>query len=100
MLDKELAFTNLYVKNFPEEITEDYLRQKFSEFGKVSSTVIMKDKEGKPKGYGFVNFETSEAAKKATESLNGSLMGKLIDFLCFVFLKNWFPICMRESVLF
>lgn len=70
------TFTNLYVKNLSEDVTEDLLRDKFSRFGKVSSVAIMKNDKGRSKGFGFVNFELPEEAKKAVEMLNGSLLGK------------------------
>lgn len=73
---EEPKFTNLYVKNLGEFVTEDILVEKFSEYGKVRNVLIMKDAEGKSKGFGFVNFESYEEAKKAVEALNGSLLGK------------------------
>lgn len=57
-------------------MTEDTLNDMFSEFGNVSSAVIMKDRDGKSRGFGFVDFESPEDARKAIEALNGSLIGK------------------------
>ncbi|KAI3455510.1 hypothetical protein Pfo_012173 [Paulownia fortunei] len=73
--DAEPGFRSLYVKNLDEGITEDILKDKFSEQGKVISAVIMKDEKGKSKGFGFVNFDSHEVAKKAMEVLNGKLIG-------------------------
>ncbi|CAL9223001.1 unnamed protein product [Arabidopsis halleri] len=64
-------FTNVYVKNLAESTTDDDLKNIFGEFGKITSAVVMKDGEGKPKGFGFVNFENADDAAKAVESLNG-----------------------------
>ncbi|KAF5931988.1 hypothetical protein HYC85_028159, partial [Camellia sinensis] len=72
---EEPKFTNLYVKNLSENVTEDVLKDKFSEFGKVCNVLIMKDADGKSRGFGFVNFELHEEAKKAVEALNGTLLG-------------------------
>lgn len=69
-------FTNLYVKNLDEDVTEDLLEEKFSLYGKVDSLAIMKDANGKSRGFGFVNFESQEEAKKAIEAMNGALLGK------------------------
>ncbi|CAK9165324.1 unnamed protein product [Ilex paraguariensis] len=68
-------FTNLYVKNVDKDLTEDFLRDKFSKYGKISNAAIMKDDEGKSKGFGFVNFESHEEAEKAVEAMNGVLIG-------------------------
>ena len=54
----------------------DFLKEKFSEHGTVCNIVIMKDDEGKSRGFGFVKFSLHEEAKKAVECLNGALLGK------------------------
>ncbi|KAL2516303.1 Polyadenylate-binding protein 6 [Forsythia ovata] len=73
--DTKLGFTNLYVKNLDHDLTEDQLKEKFSEYGKVCSAVIMKNEKGKSKGFGFVNFDTCEEAMNAMVALNGALIG-------------------------
>lgn len=64
------------MKNLDENFTESSLIEKFSTYGKVTSAVIMNDKEGKSKGFGFVNFESHDNAKIAIEALNGEVIGK------------------------
>ncbi|CAN8257915.1 unnamed protein product [Cochlearia groenlandica] len=64
-------FTNVYVKNLGETTTDDDLKKAFGEFGKITSAVVMKDGDGKSKGFGFVNFDDAGDASKAVESLNG-----------------------------
>jgi polyadenylate-binding protein len=65
------TFNNVYVKNLHENVTEDMLREVFEKCGTLTSVVVMKDGEGKSKGFGFVCFEESEAASKAVEDLDG-----------------------------
>ncbi|XP_019178274.1 PREDICTED: polyadenylate-binding protein 6-like [Ipomoea nil] len=72
---KEQKFTNLYVKNFGCNMTENLLREKFSKYGKVNNAVIMRDEEGNSRGFGFVRFDSDEDARKAVEALNGQLIG-------------------------
>ncbi|KAI3512574.1 hypothetical protein L1887_19890 [Cichorium endivia] len=72
---KEPEFTNVYVKNLDSDFTENLLIEKFSEYGNVTSAVIMSDADGKSRGFGFVNFESHESAKNAIEALNGALIG-------------------------
>ncbi|ONK75716.1 uncharacterized protein A4U43_C03F19800 [Asparagus officinalis] len=71
----EAKYTNLYMKNLDQDITEDLIQLKFSEFGKIVSVKIAKDADGNSKGFGFVNFENPDSAKRATEAMNGLLLG-------------------------
>jgi len=68
-------FTNVYVKNLPEETDEDKLRDLFKECGTIKSAVIMKDAQGKSKGFGFVDFGAPEEAAAAVDKLNNSEHG-------------------------
>lgn len=72
---EESNFTNLYVKYLSEDVTEDVLRERFSEYGNISSVVIIKDSARVSKGFGFVGFNSHEDAKKAMEALNGAIIG-------------------------
>jgi len=61
----------LYVGNLLYEVTEDDLKQIFSEAGNVTSATIIRFRDtGRSKGFGFVEMETEEAAQKAVETLN------------------------------
>jgi len=65
-------FTNIYVKNFGEaNLSDEEFQGLFEPYGKIVSCVIMKDDTGKSRGFGFVSYETHEAAKAAVEKLNG-----------------------------
>lgn len=68
-------FTNVYVKNLNEGVTEDIVHRLFYQYGTVSSVVVMRDGMGRSRGFGFVNFCHPENAKKAVESLNGLPLG-------------------------
>ncbi|WOK97958.1 hypothetical protein Cni_G06666 [Canna indica] len=67
--------TNLYIKNLYQDIMDVVLKEKFSEYGSIDSTVVMKDKDGMSRGFGFVNFLSGDDAKNALENLNGSKLG-------------------------
>lgn len=60
-------FTNLYIKNFGEDMTDDALGELFSEHGKIVSAVVMKN-SGKSMGYGFVSFEAHLSAQAVSLS--------------------------------
>ncbi|MCD7468881.1 hypothetical protein HAX54_007427 [Datura stramonium] len=68
-------YTNLFIKNLALDISEEHLREKCSEFGKIISLVIAKDENGGSKGFGYVNFENPDDARRATEVMNGSKLG-------------------------
>uniref|UniRef100_A0A7N1A8G9 Polyadenylate-binding protein n=1 Tax=Kalanchoe fedtschenkoi TaxID=63787 RepID=A0A7N1A8G9_KALFE len=74
-------FTNVYVKNLSEAITDEDLDRIFGEYGKLTSRVVMKDADGKSKCFGFVNFQDPDAAARAVEALNGN---KIDDKVWFV----------------
>ncbi|XP_076006001.1 polyadenylate-binding protein 1A-like [Genypterus blacodes] len=72
-------FTNVYIKNFGEDMDDEKLRELFSKYGNAMSTRVMTDDSGKSRGFGFVSFERHEDAQKAVDEMNGKEMnGKLI----------------------
>ncbi|XP_016455946.2 polyadenylate-binding protein 7-like [Nicotiana tabacum] len=71
----DAKYTNLYFKNLDLDISEEHLREKFSGFGKIISLVIAKDESGASKGFGFVNFDDPDDARRAMEAMNGSPIG-------------------------
>ncbi|XP_010050263.2 polyadenylate-binding protein 7 [Eucalyptus grandis] len=81
LLTADAKYTNLYVKNLDPEVTEEVLLEKFSEFGKVTSWVIAKNDDGTSRGFGFVNFENPDDAKKATETLNETQLGSKVLYV-------------------
>ncbi|NWI58859.1 EPAB protein, partial [Calyptomena viridis] len=67
---RAVEFTNVYIKNFGDDMDDDRLREIFSKFGKTLSVKVMMDNTGRSKGFGFVNFEKHEEAQKATAPLD------------------------------
>lgn len=63
----------LFVGNLPFSATEDQVWEIFGEYGKVSSVRLPTDKEdGRPKGFGYVEFLSQEDASKACEAGRGA----------------------------
>uniref|UniRef100_A0A8C5RBX4 Polyadenylate-binding protein n=1 Tax=Laticauda laticaudata TaxID=8630 RepID=A0A8C5RBX4_LATLA len=76
---KAKEFTNVYIKNFGDEIDDERLKDLFSNYGKTLSVKVMTDPAGKSKGFGFVSFEKHEEASKAVEEMNGKdINGKIV----------------------
>uniref|UniRef100_A0A671TP47 Poly A binding protein, cytoplasmic 1 b n=1 Tax=Sparus aurata TaxID=8175 RepID=A0A671TP47_SPAAU len=72
-------FTNVYVKNFGEDMDDEKLREVFNKYGNAMSIRVMTDDSGKSRGFGFVSFERHEDAQRAVDEMNGKeLNGKLI----------------------
>ncbi|KAK0604215.1 hypothetical protein LWI29_013257 [Acer saccharum] len=71
----QASFTNVYVKNLEPDVTEGWLEEKFSKFGNITSLYISRDSNGVSQGFGFVNFENPEDAKRAVETMHGTQPG-------------------------
>ncbi|XP_057490982.1 polyadenylate-binding protein 3-like [Actinidia eriantha] len=65
-------FTNVYVKNFSETTSDEDLQKIFDKYGTITSAVVMRDANGKSRCFGFVNFQSPDAAAVAVENLNGT----------------------------
>ncbi|GAB4861079.1 Polyadenylate-binding protein 5 [Ancistrocladus abbreviatus] len=64
-------FTNVYVKNLSDNVTDEDLEKAFSPYGSITSAVVMRDVNGKSRCFGFVNFRSPDSAAVAVEKLNG-----------------------------
>jgi polyadenylate-binding protein len=66
---------NIFVKNLHVSIDNKQLYDTFSLFGNILSCKVVTDREtGDSKGYGYVHYETAEAANAAIEKLDGMLI--------------------------
>mmetsp|Transcript_18410 Transcript_18410/g.52582 ORF Transcript_18410/g.52582 Transcript_18410/m.52582 type:complete len:716 (+) Transcript_18410:193-2340(+) len=66
---------NIFVKNLHESIDNKQLYDTFSLFGNILSCKVVVDREsGNSKGYGYVHYETAEAANAAIDKLDGMLI--------------------------
>jgi RNA recognition motif-containing protein len=64
---------NIYISNLSFNVTDEDLRDYFTEYGEVSSAKVIMDKfTGKSRGFAFVEMSDDEAAKKAIEELDGA----------------------------
>jgi RNA recognition motif-containing protein len=63
----------LYVGNLAYAVTDQDLRDLFSQSGAVDSAVVISDKfSGQSKGFGFVEMADASAADAAIQSLDGT----------------------------
>lgn len=69
--EKAKLFTNVYVKNFGEDMSDEKLKEMFEKYGTITSHKVMNKDDGKSRGFGFVAFEDPDAAEAAVVDLNG-----------------------------
>lgn len=70
--EEQRNFTNLFVANLTPDINETDIFELFSPYGEITSHILLRDSNGKPKGCGFVNFRHHENAVKAMTELNNT----------------------------
>lgn len=73
--DKAKKYSNVFVKNFGENLDDEQLFELFLPYGKITSHKVMSNDSGKPKGFGFVAFSCPEEAEAAVDALNGHEIG-------------------------
>ena len=80
--DEQERTSKIFVGGIPPNTTNESFRATFLQFGNILDHNLMFDKEtGKPRGFGFITFETEDAGRKALNS-DGAvwLDGKTVSF--------------------
>ncbi len=63
--------SKLYVGNLSYNVSEDELRELFSQAGEIKEVTMILDRETRrPKGFGFVEFMNQADAEKAIQMFN------------------------------
>jgi cold-inducible RNA-binding protein len=66
----------IYVGGLPYQTDDAQLTQMFATYGEVASAKVITDRDsGRSKGFGFVEMNDDEAAKKAIAELNQADLG-------------------------
>ena len=68
--------TKIYVGGLPYQTDDAQLQQIFSSYGEIASAKVITDRDsGRSKGFGFVEMNDDEAAKKAIAELHEAELG-------------------------
>lgn len=81
MGEKAKFFTNVFIKNFGEEIDDEKLKEMFEKYGTILSHKVIYEDDGTNKGFGFVSFEDPKSAESAVEALNGTDVGGKVIYV-------------------
>ncbi|XP_049641467.1 splicing regulator RBM11 [Suncus etruscus] len=77
---QEEADRTVFVGNLEARVREEILYELFLQAGPLTKVTICKDREGKPKSFGFVSFKHMESVSYAIALLNGiRLYGRPIN---------------------
>ncbi|CAF3422450.1 unnamed protein product [Rotaria sp. Silwood1] len=64
-------YNRIYIASIHPDLTENEIQSVFEAFGKIKSCTVAKDPAtNKHKGYGFIEYETVQAAQDAINSMN------------------------------
>jgi len=75
----QLSVKKLYLGGVKEPITENDLKDYFGQFGTIVDVVVMKDRDGQYRGYGFVEFDDYDPVDKIILEKNHIVCGRQLD---------------------
>jgi RNA-binding protein Musashi len=77
--DEQEKTSKIFVGGVSQEATETDFREYFMQFGRVLDATLMMDKDtGRPRGFGFVTFDSESAVENALNCPTLEIMGKQV----------------------
>lgn len=79
-LEGNIRTRKIFVGGLPSSLTEEEFCQYFQNYGNVTDKVIMFDPNtGRPRGFGFITFDSEDAADKVLHKNFHELKNKLVE---------------------
>ena len=71
----------MFVGGLPPDVTDEMFRNFFEQFGEVEDSVVMLDRDtGRPRGFGFITFQSEDTADKVLENFDKNYInGKWVE---------------------
>ena len=91
------GFRTIFVGRLSYGTTEEQLRLEFEEFGQVNAVKLVHDKQGKSRGYAFIEFERERSLRHAYLEADGKKIDGsrvVIDIERGRTVKGWKPRCL------
>jgi RNA recognition motif-containing protein len=80
--DEQDKTEKIFVGGISAEVNEDEFREFFSQFGTVIDATLMTEREtGRPRGFGFITFETSQGVEEALRQSKLTIKDKTASIL-------------------
>lgn len=75
LLEWDPAHKRLFVGDLGNDVSDDTLHAAFAQFPTLAKAKVIRAKDGKPKGYGFVSFADPEDFLRAWKQVDGKYIG-------------------------
>ncbi|KAG6748981.1 hypothetical protein NC652_032184 [Populus alba x Populus x berolinensis] len=69
----------IFVGGLSSSLTDEQFRNYFEKFGRTVDAVVMQDSSNKPRGFGFVTFDSEECVAKVMRNSFHDLNGKTVE---------------------
>ncbi|KAI3516969.1 hypothetical protein L1887_16161 [Cichorium endivia] len=78
--NNNIKIKKIFVGGLPANITEDEFKVYFEKFGKITDVVVMHDNiTRKPRGFGFITFDSEDSIEQVMQKSFHELSGKLVE---------------------
>lgn len=94
------AYKSLFIARLSYDTSEKKLQREFEQYGPLKKVIVVEDKEGKPRGYAFLEFERESDMRSAYKQGDGKKVdGRrvLVDVERGRTVRNWNPRRLGEN---